>query len=97
MRLRIRSGTIGYNNKILVSNGIFSLGKNDEVNAGFTKPEEKTTTKKDSQKPTTIQKVVMKALQPPALAEKAIITYENEKIAVILLLAGGFTVWYMFQ
>ena len=32
MKLKIRSGTVGYNNKILVSDGNFSLGKNDEVN-----------------------------------------------------------------
>ena len=29
--LKIRSGTVGYNNKILVSDGKFILGKNDEV------------------------------------------------------------------
>ena len=33
MNLNIRSGTVRYNNKILVSNGKFSLGKNDKVNA----------------------------------------------------------------
>ena len=33
MELRIKTGTVGYNNKILVSNGNFSLGKNDEVNS----------------------------------------------------------------
>ena len=32
MKLKIRSGTVGYNNKILVSDSNFSLGKNDEVN-----------------------------------------------------------------
>ena len=32
MNLQIRLGTVGYNNKILVSDGKFSLGKNDEVN-----------------------------------------------------------------
>ena len=32
MNFKIRSGTAGYNNKILVSGGNFSLGKNDEVN-----------------------------------------------------------------
>ena len=32
MNLKIRSGTVGYNNKILVSDGKFILGKNDEVN-----------------------------------------------------------------
>ena len=33
MTLKIRPGTVGYNNKILVSNGNFSLGKNNEVNS----------------------------------------------------------------
>ena len=33
MKLKIKTGTVGYNNKILVSNGKFSLGKNDEVNS----------------------------------------------------------------
>ena len=28
----MKTGTVGYNNKILVSDGNFSLGKNDEVN-----------------------------------------------------------------
>ena len=32
MNLKIKTGTVGYNNKILVSNGNFSLGKNVEVN-----------------------------------------------------------------
>ena len=42
MNLKIRSGTVGYNNKILVSDEKFSLGKNDKVNASLTKPEEET-------------------------------------------------------
>ena len=33
MNLKIRSGTDGYNNKILVFNRKFSLGKNENVNA----------------------------------------------------------------
>ena len=51
MHLNIRSGDAGYNNKILVSDGKFSLEKNNKVNAVFAdalKPEEETTTKKDS-------------------------------------------------
>ena len=32
MTLKIRLGTVGYNNKILFSDGKFNLGKNDEVN-----------------------------------------------------------------
>ena len=88
IELKIKTGTVGYNNKILVSDGNFSLEKNDEVNAGFAKSEEDTMTKQM----TTIHKVVTKAPQLPAPAEKAIITHEDEKIAFILLLAGGFTV-----
>ena len=33
MNLKIRSGTVGYNNKILVSNGNFILGKNEKANS----------------------------------------------------------------
>ena len=33
MKLKIRSRTVGYHNKILVLDGYFSLGKNDEVNS----------------------------------------------------------------
>ena len=32
VNLKIRSGTVGYNNKIVVSDGKFSLGKNENVN-----------------------------------------------------------------
>ena len=87
MNLKIKIGTVGYNNKILISNGNFSLGKNHEVNASFIKPEEKTTTKKDSQKLTTIHKVLM---------QKPIITHEEERAASILFLTGGFTIQFMF-
>ena len=33
LNLKIRSGTVGYNNKILVSDGKFILGKNEKVNS----------------------------------------------------------------
>ena len=45
MNLKSKTGTVGYNNKILISNGNFSLGKNEKVNAGLAKSEEETTTK----------------------------------------------------
>ena len=38
MNLKIRSGTVGYNNKILVSHEKFSLGKNVDVNSLVLKP-----------------------------------------------------------
>ena len=33
MKLKIKTGTVGYNNKILISNGNFILGKNEKVNS----------------------------------------------------------------
>ena len=33
MKLKIKTGTVGYNNKILVSDGKFILGKNGKVNS----------------------------------------------------------------
>ena len=33
MNLKIRSGTVRYNNKILISDGKFILGKNEKVNS----------------------------------------------------------------
>ena len=86
MNLKIRSGTVGYKNKILVSDGKFSLGKNDKVNASLAKPEEETT------KPITIHKVITQAPQ----AEKTIITHEDKKIALIYFLTG-FTRWFTFR
>ena len=44
MKLKIRSGTAGYNNEILVSDGKFNLEKNDQVNASLAKSEEETMT-----------------------------------------------------
>ena len=88
MNLKIKTGTVRYNNKILVSDGKFSLGKNGKVNAGLAnalKPEDGTTTK---QKPITIHKVI---------TQKPIITHEEERVALILFLTGGFTISFMFR
>ena len=64
MNLNIRSGTVGYNNKILISDEKFSLGKNDKVNAPAMKSHKvsaQTTTHRDlnevqAQKPTITHK-----------------------------------------
>ena len=94
MNLKVRSGTVGYNNKILVSDGKFSLGKNDEVNGGLAKSEEETTTKQNT---TTIHKVVTKAPQLPAPAQKQLPLMKMRKLPLILLLTGGFTILFMFR
>ena len=89
MELRIRSGTVGYINKILISDGKFNLGKNDEVN--LVVPATKNH-KTNSIKPTTIT-------HAPAISQKnqEPITHNEEKISLVLALVGGFATWNMFR
>ena len=85
MNLKIKTGTVGYNNKILVSDGNFSLGKNDEVNLMV--PAIKShKTNSLAQKPNFSHK--KQEHQP--------ITHNEEKIAFVLFLAGGFAIWNIF-
>ena len=96
MKLKIKTGTVRYNNKILVSDGNFSLGKNDEVNlmtpprSGAQGPTIKNH-KTNSSEPTTIESNTAQGLTH---APK--ISHEDEKTALILFLTGGFTVWFLF-
>ena len=91
MELKIKTGTVGYNNKILVSDGNFTLGKNNEVNSL------KTTAiknhKTNSLKTPTIESHSNTA---QGLTHTPTISHEDEKIALILFIAGGFTVWFLF-
>ena len=90
MNLKIRSGTVGYNNKILISNGNFSLGKNEKVN--LTVPVMKSH-KTNSLEPTTI---ISHSNTAKRLTHAPTISHEDEKTALILFLTGGFTVWFLF-
>ena len=109
MELRITLGTVGYNNKILVSDGNLSLGKNDEVN--LVVPEMKShktfletsaikNHKTNSIKPTTIT-ASQGLTHTPAISQKnqepKTIIQNAEKIAVVLALAGGFPIWNIFR
>ena len=85
MELRIRSGTVGRNNKILVSDGNFNLGKNENVNSLET-PAIKTNSLELTQAPTISHE-----------DEKPKITHSDEKISVVLALAGGFAIWNNFR
>ena len=87
MNLKIRSGTAGYNNNILVSDGKFSLGKNENVN---------------------LTVLVMKSHKTNSLAQKPNfshnekqepqpITHNEEKIAFVLFITGGFAIWNIFR
>ena len=92
MQLRIRSGTVGYNNKILVSDGKFNLGKNENVNSLDVRstPQAETPAIKTNS---------LELTHAPTIShedEKPKITHSNEKIALVLTLAGGFAIWNMF-
>ena len=89
MELRIRLGTVGYNNKILVSDGKFNLGKNEKVNS----LETPAISHKDS-KPTADSET---AVTHKDLERKPTTNHEDEKTALIISLTGIFTVWYTFR
>ena len=109
MTLKIRPGAVRYNNKILVSNGKFSLGKNDEVNS-FETPAIKN--HKTNSLETPAMKSTQTAARPmhnsidvllhaPAISQKhqksKTITHNDKKIALVLALAGGFAIWNIFH
>ena len=105
MTLKIRLGTVGYNNKILVSDGKFNLGKNDEVNS-LEAPAIKSH-KTNSLEAPTIKNHKSNSLETPAieshsnttqgLTHAPTISHDDEKAVFILLLTGGFTVWFLFR
>ena len=91
MNLKIRSGTVGYNNKILVSDWKFILGKNEKVN--LMTPAIKNH-KTNSLEPTTIES---HSNTTQGLTHAPTISHEDDKTALILFLTGGFTVWFLFR
>ena len=98
MNLKIKSGTVGYNNKILVSDEKFSLGKNDEVNllAPAIKSHRVTQTATNSN-----DVLPPRGLHAPNISQKNLgphtITHNNEKIALVLFLASGFAIRNIFR
>ena len=90
MNLKIKTVTVWYNNKILISDGKFSLGKNDKVNASVLEPVismpkvTSVTSHKTIAQQTHAHKLSLTHTQKPT------ITHEDEKVALVLSLAGGF-------
>ena len=84
MDLKIRSGTVGYNNKILISDGKFSLGKNDEVNLMVPVIKSHKYSKTNS-----LQGLVQKRNVSHGVAHKKqkphTVTHNEEKIAFVFL------------
>ena len=88
MALKIKTGTVGYNNKILVSNGKFILGKNDEVN--LVVPAMKS--HKTNSLGLTHSTAISQKNQEPNTT-----THNEEKISLVLALAGRFAIWNIFR
>ena len=87
MALKIKTGTVGYNNKILVSDGKFILGKNEKVNLEVPAMKNHKTNS-------------FGLTHAPAISQKnqkpKTMIHNEEKIALVLALAGGFAIWNMF-
>ena len=99
MNLQIKTGTVGYNNKILVSDEKFSLGKNVEVNSL-----EAPAKKSHAQRITNSNDALpLRLAQKPNIshgvpwAHKQEPTNNEEKIALVLSLTGIFPRWFMFR
>ena len=102
MKLQIKTGTVGYNNKILVSNGNFILGKNEKVNSleAPSAPQAETPAIKNH-KTNSLETPAIKSTHNSKrtfdLKQKTIISHEDEKVALVLSLTGIFTKWFIFQ
>ena len=86
MELKIKTGTVGYNNKILISDGNFSLGKNDDVNEMPKISHQSTTTHHELEKKPNITQAQKPTITHHELAKEP--THEDEKIVLVLALAG---------
>ena len=88
---------IGNNNKILVSDEKFNLGKNEKVNSLETAAMKSRKYSKTNsllgltQKPNISLGVAHKKQEPHT------ITHNEEKIAFVLFMAGGFAIWNIFR
>ena len=98
MNLNIGANVSGYNNEILISKSNFSLGVNSvvkvNVNAKLSE------TKLSEHKKAHIVKPVVKLTKSKSTNVKSTsssITHEEEKVALILLLTAGFTIWWMLK
>ena len=109
MELRIRLGTVGYNDKILISDGKFNLGKNDEVNSLKTPAIEINSSEtpaieshSNAAQGLTHAPAISHGREAPmplvhAGEKPKTITHSDEKIALVQALAAGFAIWNTFR
>ena len=95
MSLKLKTGTVGYNNKILISDSNFSLGKNDEVNEMPKISHQSTITHHELEKKPNITQAQKLTITHHELAK--VLTHEDEKIAFVLFVAGDFAIWNIFR
>ena len=94
MTLKIRPGTVGYNNKILVSNEKFILGKNEKVNLMVPVMKSHKVTQTATRPKCNSSDVLS---HTPNISHKPQpITHNEVKVAFVLFIAGGFAIWNIF-
>ena len=91
MKLNIRLRTVGYNNKSLVSDSRFSLGKNDMVNTSV--PIHRTPISHAPKK----SSHMAPSLPKPKSVHTSVSKHEKERIAMVLALACALRIWYAFH
>ena len=97
MYLKIRLRTVGYNNKILVPDGKFSLAKSDKVISPAMKSHKYSET--NSLNPSIMESntTAQGLAQKPTISHEKQEPHNNEKIALVLALTSGFAIWNMFR
>ena len=112
LKLKIKTGTVGYHNKILVSNGNFILEKNEKVNSlepteikshkdsktnSFETPTSKNHKTNPLETPTMKSTQTVVNSERTADLEETIISHEDERVNLVLSLTGIFTIWFIFR
>ena len=94
MNLKIRSGTVRFNNKILLSDSRFRLGKNSKVNTS----ESKKSSHRVPIVPQNAHKTsIVHACKEVSSKHTSAITHEEEKISLVLVLTGALGIWQSFD
>ena len=97
--MNLRIGNVrNYNNKILISSPSFKIGTNVKVNTDVkskeVKTEPKVITKPNKEHKQDVKSKFEQDVKKPDTNE---ITYEEEKVALVLGTTAVFTVWWMFK
>ena len=99
--MNLRIGNVrNYNNKILISSPSFKIGTNVKVNTDVKSKEVKTEPKvitKSNKEHKQDVKSNIKFEQDVKKPDTNEITYEEEKVALVLGTTAVFTVWWMFK